>query len=55
MILVCKELEQRLDAVWNRIRNEVIEEYPGISQIECDEMCVRIVEAGASLVTRSQD
>ena len=45
MIIVAKSLEKRLDNAWYRLQNAICEKHPnGISQNDCDEACVKMLE-----------
>lgn len=44
MILVCERLKQRLEKIWNKLQEKVLKEHPHISQIDCDEASVDLLE-----------
>ncbi len=44
MILICKELEERLDKAWSELQQTIVAWNPGISQIDVDDISVRHIE-----------
>jgi len=41
---VCPELEKRLQSAWSDLHEAIVEDNPGISQIDADEKCVSLIE-----------
>jgi hypothetical protein len=44
MIVLCPELQTKLDRLWSKIVTNIHERNPGCSQIDLDEMCVSWLE-----------
>lgn len=44
MIIIAPELDKRLDAFWWKLQQLLLEQNPGISQIDLDTKCIESLE-----------